>query len=93
MSYHGDNLALKLWLPAPRPTRPFRQVIQYLTELRDYPDWRQEWQKSLWDVRREEVLQRVSIPKDFGITVEAQAVAFLQIWNRFDELAHSEQVE
>ena len=86
MSYHGDNLALKLWLPAPRPTRSFRQVVQYLTTKNEYPGWRQDWQMALWDVRREEVLPPVPIPRDFALAVEGQAMAFQQIWQSLGEL-------
>ncbi|MGD9935693.1 MAG: hypothetical protein AB7T37_18500 [Dehalococcoidia bacterium] len=82
MKYNGDQLALKLALAAPRPTRAFRQVIQHLTEqaLVAAP----EYQTAVWDVRREEILPRVPIPKDFQLALEGQAMAFKQIWESLD---------
>ena len=79
MSFGGDDLALKLWLNSPRPTRSYRQAIQYLTE-EGSGGWHQNWQTALWDVRRLETLPRVSIPKDFALALEGQAMAFQQIW-------------
>ena len=35
----------------------------------------------LWDVRRKEILTKVSMPKDFALALEGQAMAFQQIWN------------
>jgi len=86
MRYNGDNLALKLALAAPKPTRHFRQVIQYLTTegLRNRPNL----QQAIWDVRREEILPHVPIPRDFRLALEGEAVAFRQIWeslNREEE--------
>ena len=84
MRYHGDNLALKLLLTAPRPTRQFRQAIQHLTELGSKGKWPSELQPGIWDVRREEILPKVSIPKDFQLALEGQAMAFRQIWESLD---------
>ena len=84
MNYHGDRLALKIWWNAPRPTRSFRQAIQHLTE-RGRGDWYQEWQSGFWDVRREEVLPPVPMPRDFALAIEGQAMAFQQIWRSLGE--------
>ncbi len=79
MRYSGENLALKLLMTAPRPTRQFRQAVQHITAQSDQPP---DLQPAMWDVRREEILQPVSIPRDFQIMLEGQAVAFQQIWDR-----------
>lgn len=84
MSYGGDKLALKLALPAPRPTRQFRQAVQYLT-AQGRGEWPHDWQAALWDVRREEVLPPVSVPRDLALALEGQAMAFQEIWKRLGE--------
>lgn len=85
MVYHGDNLALKLWLNAPRATRGFRQAIKYMMEMgSSQAAWRQDWQAAIWDVRREEVLPPVPIPKDLGRALAGQAGAFQKIWEELE---------
>ena len=79
MGYAGNDLALKIWWNAPRPKRAFRQTVQYLTELAS-AGWPPHWSTALWDVRRDELLPPVRIPKDFAFALEGQAVAFRQIW-------------
>ncbi len=83
MRYGGDELALKLSLSAPKPTRSFRQVIQHLSgqALTRNP----KLQPLLWDVRREEILPPVPIPRDFQLALEGQAGAFRQIWEGLDK--------
>ncbi len=83
MNYSGDELALKLSLPAPRPTRAFRQVLQHLT-VQAYAS-SPRLQPGIWDVRREEILPPVPIPKDFQLAIEGQAMAFRQIWESLDK--------
>lgn len=87
MRYHGDDLALKLSLPAPSPTRSFRQVVQHLT--RQAQAQNPKLQPLIWDVRREEILPPVPIPKDFQLALEGQAMAFRQIWESLDKQEES----
>lgn len=84
MRFHGDNLALKLLLTAPRPTRQFRQAVQHLTARGRDPSWRADLQAAIWDVRREEILPQLPIPKDFQLALEGQAMAFRQIWDSLE---------
>lgn len=82
MRYDSNNLALKLLLAAPKQTRHFRQVIQFLSDeaFEDRPNL----QPAMWDVRRGEILPRVPIPKDFRLALEGDAMAFQQIWRSLD---------
>ena len=86
MRYHGDNLAVRMWLNAQHSTRPFRQVTHYLTEQAKQLGWKSDWQSGLWDVRREELLPVPPIPKDFALALEAQAVAFQRLWERISKV-------
>jgi hypothetical protein len=82
MRYGGNSLAVKLLLTAPKATRHYRQVVQFLTEeaYRNRPNL----VPVIWDVRRQELLQRVPTPKDFRIALEGDAMAFQQIWRSLD---------
>ncbi len=84
MRYGQDRLALKLLLTAQKPTRQFRQAIQHLTDEARRGTRSANLQPGIWDVRREDVLPRVSIPKDFQLALEGQATAFRQIWDSLD---------
>ena len=84
MKYSGNDLALKIWWNAPRPKKAFRQAAQFLTELAS-ADWPAHWTPALWDVRREEILPPLRIPRDFAFAVEGQAMAFQQIWTSLGE--------
>ena len=85
MQRRGDDLALKLWFNAPHPTRGFRQAIRYLTEQgRQQAEWHQDWKPAIWDVRREEILPDVSVPKDLGRALQGQAGAFVEIWKSLE---------
>ena len=79
---HGDELAVKFSFAAPRPTRAFRQVVQHLTGKALTPS--PMLQPVICDVRREELLPTVPIPKDFQMALEGQAGAFRQIWESLD---------
>jgi hypothetical protein len=86
MKYGGDNLALKLVLTAPKPTRHFRQVIQFLS---DEAYENRAFQPAIWDVRRHEILPRVPTPRDFRLALEGDAMAFQQIWQSLDRASDS----
>lgn len=81
MRYDGNNLALKIVFTAPKPTRHFRQVIQFLSD-EAYED--RPLQPAIWDVRRQEILPRVPTPRDFRLALEGDAMAFQQIWRSLD---------
>ena len=83
MRRSGDSLVLKVWWNAPRPTRAFRQAVQYLTG-RGKDGWHADWHGALWDVRREEILPPVNTPKDLYLALEGQAGAFREIWASLD---------
>ena len=87
MRYDGNNLAIKLLLTAPKATRHYRQVIQFLTE-EAYRN-RASLMPVIWDVRRQELLQRVPTPKDFRIALEGDSMAFQQIWRSLDRESES----
>ncbi len=82
MRYDGNNLALKLILTAPKQTRHFRQVIQFLSDEAFLN--RPNLQPAIWDVRRGEILPRVPIPKDFRLALEGDAAAFRHMWGGMD---------
>lgn len=84
MRYDGNTLALELWLAAPRPTRPYRQAIQYLMEEAQRRGWQPNLQPALWDIRRERIEPRPPMPAGLGEAVEDQAVAFLHSWHRHE---------
>jgi hypothetical protein len=81
MRYDGNNLALKIVFTAPKPTRHFRQVIQFLS---DEAFENRSIQPAIWDVRRGEILPRVPTPRDFRLALEGDAMAFQQIWQGLD---------
>ena len=78
---HGDTLALKLWLNAPRPKKQFRQALQYLMEEAQERGWDRELQPALWDVRRGEIMPRPSVARDFSWNIRGQAAAFREMWD------------
>ncbi len=79
-----DALVLKLWFNQPRPTRAYRQAIQYMMEQASSgSSWQQSWQPAIWDVRRMRVLHPIRLPRDFVSAIEGQAASFLHIWNSF----------
>ncbi len=82
---HGDALAVKLSLPAPRPTRLFRQVIQYVNGQALVRN--SHLQPVIFDVRRETILQPAPIPREFQLALEGEAMAFRQIWEGLDRAA------
>lgn len=84
MKSKGDTLALKLLLSAPAPTRGFRQAIQHLTSRASRNKWPTDYQALIWDVRREEILTPVSIPKDLHVALQGQAMAFQGMWESLD---------
>ncbi len=77
----GDVLALKLWLSAPVPKRSFRQAIQYLMSEAQFRGWQKDLTPALWDVRREEIMPPVKVPRDFDLVIKGQAAAFKQQWD------------
>lgn len=81
MRYDSNSLALKIVFAAPKPTRHFRQVIQFLSE-EAYEG--QPLQPLIWDVRRQDILPRVPTPRDFRLALEGDAMAFQQIWRSLD---------
>lgn len=90
MRYDGNNMALKLWPSAPKPTRPFRQSVRYLTE-QGRGAWNKNWTAGIWDIRREEILPFVQFSKDLPIILEGVAAMFRKIWERLDsEIAANE---
>ncbi len=87
MRYDGNNLALKLILTAPKPTKHFRQVIQLLSDeaFRNRPNI----QPAIWDVRRGEILQRVPVPNQFRLALEGDALYFRHMWEGMDQEAEA----
>ena len=83
MRRRGDELALKLWFSVPRPKRAFRQAIQYLMSEAQHQGWQRHLQPALWDLRREEILPNVPLPKDFDWVIRGQASAFREMWDGF----------
>jgi hypothetical protein len=81
-----DKFAMKLWFNAPRPTRAYRQAAEFmLRQAAADPAWSTSWRTVILDVRREEVLPAVPIPRDLRRALEGQAGAFKQIWEGLDE--------
>ena len=77
----GDELVLKLWFPALPPKRSYRQALQYLMEQAQRQGWQQHSEPAIWDVRREEIMPHVRLPRDFAMNVLGQAAAFREMWN------------
>jgi len=82
MSFSHDKMALKLWLNAPKPTRGYRQAIQYMCEVGRKGLWEDSWTMTVWDVRREETLPPVRIQKDIDMILEGDAIKFQHLWKR-----------
>ncbi|MBM3926714.1 MAG: hypothetical protein FJ320_12205 [SAR202 cluster bacterium] len=85
MRCREGSFALKLWFNAGKPTRQFRQAVQFMTCMGRDGSWREEWQPAVWDVRRQAVLPPIPIPKEFGLALEGQSAAFQRIWGRLEE--------
>lgn len=77
----GDTFALKLWWTAKRPKRSYRQAIQHLMTLAQNDGWQAGAIPALWDVRREEIMHVVPIPKDFEMVIVGEAAAFKAMWD------------
>ena len=83
MRFGDDSYALKIWLNAKPPTRPAKQVIQYMLEhAYSTSSGRQNnWHLAIWDLRRKAILTPLKTAKDFELGLMGQAAAFLKIWN------------
>ena len=83
MTFGKDSYALKIWFNAKRPTRPARQLIQYMMERAGClsADWQDNWQMAIWDLRRKSILPSLRTARDFELGILGQAAAFIRIWD------------
>ena len=87
MRIGDDSYALKIWLNAKPPTRPARQVVNYVMEraVGVCSDWSDDWHMGIWDIRRKNILPPIRTARDFELGLRGQAAAFLHIWDDLDE--------
>ena len=83
MRIGDDRYSLKIWLNARPPTRPARQVVNYMMEraVEVCSDWSDDWHMGIWDIRRKNILPRIRTARDFELGLRGQAAAFLHIWD------------
>ena len=83
-----DNETLKLWFNLEPPSRQARQVLLHLMHLARLQsgEWQDSWNVGIFDVRRGTVLPpiRVRSTDDLQLSLEAQASAFLLLWNALE---------
>ncbi|MDO8614670.1 MAG: hypothetical protein Q7T33_02900 [Dehalococcoidia bacterium] len=85
ISFGGTDYALAVYLRAPKPTRLYRQSVQYLTQQARSGVWNPEWHAATYDVRRKVILPDLRIrPQDLRLALEGAAANFVQIWNSLD---------
>ncbi len=85
ISYGGADYALAVYLRAPKPTRLYRQAVQYLTQRARSGQWNPEWTAATYDVRRRIILPDLQMrPQDLRLALEGAAANFQQIWNSLE---------
>mgnify|MGYP001614309910 CR=1 FL=1 len=85
ISFGGTDYALAVYFRAPKPTRLYRQAVQYLTQQARSRVWSPEWVAATYDVRRRHILPDLQIrPQDLRIALEGAAANFQQIWESLD---------
>ena len=91
MRIGDDSYTLKIWLNSQPPTRAARQVIQHSMERASEicDSWDTSWHLGIWDIRRKNILPPMRTARDFELGLTGQAAAFLQIWNKLDQIALS----
>ena len=83
--FGGDDYALEPYFRAPKPTRLFRQAVQYITEQARQQVWDAEWHAAIYDVRRKLILPELRIrPQDLRIGLEGASADFQQIWRSLE---------
>ena len=85
MRFGGDEYALEPYFRAPRPTRLFRQAVQYITEQARQGVWNPNWVANIYDARRRLLLQELRVrPQDLRIGLDGAAADFQQIWQSLE---------
>lgn len=75
----GDEYALEPYYRAPRPTRLFRQAIQYKTEQARQGARNPNWVANICDARRRQLLPQLRVrPQDLRIGLDGAAADFQQ---------------
>lgn len=89
---YGDQYVVKLWFNAPRVSRPIRQTVCYLmSRAAESGRWPGAAQTALWDIERGDILPAMPTEESFGVSLEAQATAFLAIWDKLEKEAQSRE--
>jgi hypothetical protein len=85
ISFGGEDYALAVYLRAPRPTRLYRQAVEYITQQAKSRVWHPEWHAATYDVRRRVILRDLQIrPQDLRLALEGAAANFQQIWKSLE---------
>lgn len=85
VGFGGNDYALEVYFRAPKPTRLYRQAVQYLTQQARSSKWSPEWVVATYDVRRKLILPDLQIrPQDLRLALEGAAANFQQIWESLD---------
>lgn len=85
ISFGGVAFALAVYLRSQKPTRLYRQAVQYLTQEARSRVWDPEWTAATYDVRRKIILPDLQIrPQDLRLALEGAAANFQQIWKSLD---------
>ncbi|MCH7787353.1 MAG: hypothetical protein IIC22_07570 [Chloroflexi bacterium] len=85
ISFGVDNYALEPYFRAPKPTRLFRQAVQYITEQARQGVWNPNWIATIYDARLKQLLPEIRVrPLDLRIGLEGAAADFQQIWRSLE---------
>ena len=85
IGFGGDEYALDPHFRAPKPTRLFRQAVQYITEQARQGVWNPNWIARIYDVRRKIILPELRIrPQDLRVGLEGAAADFKQQWSSLE---------
>jgi hypothetical protein len=85
ISFGGDDYVLEPYFRTQKPTRLFRQAVQYLTEEARQGVWNSNWHAAIYDVRQELILPDIRLrAQDLRIGLEGAAADFQQQWKSYD---------
>lgn len=85
MSFGGDDYALEAYLRARRPTRLYRQAVQYITEQARQGIWNPNWIANIYDMRGKQLLQDLRVQRqDIRIGLDGAAADFQQQWRSLE---------
>lgn len=83
--FGGDDYVLEPYFRAPKPTRLFRQAVQYITEQARPGIWNPNWHARIYDARRKIILPEERVrPQDLRHGLRGAAADFQETWRSLE---------